>query len=76
MRIYRSIYSLTLVAILFATHIFGHHGFTSIFDMDTVLTFQGTVSRYDWRNPHVYIYVETDLHSRSPLALRDLRHRA
>ena len=60
MRIYRSIYSLTLVAIFFATPIFGHHGFTSIFDMDTVLTFQGTVSRYDWRNPHVYIYVETN----------------
>ena len=60
MRIYGSTYSLILIASFFATPILGHHGFASIFDMDSVLTFQGTVSRYDWRNPHVYIYVETN----------------
>ena len=35
-----------------------HHG-NIIFDLDSVVTMQGTVSRYVWRNPHVYIYVET-----------------
>ncbi len=35
----------------------GHHG-NIIFDLNQVVTLQGTVSRYVWRNPHVYIYVE------------------
>jgi hypothetical protein len=35
-----------------------HHS-ASIFDRESVVAFQGTVSRYSWTNPHVYIYVET-----------------
>jgi hypothetical protein len=35
-----------------------HHS-NVIFDLDSVVTVRGTVSRYDWRNPHVYIYVES-----------------
>ena len=31
----------------------------SIFDLESVVTLQGTVSRYEWRNPHVYVYVES-----------------
>ncbi len=37
--------------------VFAHHG-NIIFDLERVVTMQGTVSRYEWRNPHVYIYVE------------------
>lgn len=47
-----------IVAAVLSTPVWGHHGFASVFDMDSVVTLQGTVSRYDWRNPHVYIYVE------------------
>jgi hypothetical protein len=36
----------------------GHHS-NSIFDLESVVTLQGTVSRYEWRNPHVYVYVES-----------------
>ena len=36
----------------------GHHS-NSIFNLDSVVVIQGTVSRFDWQNPHVYIYVET-----------------
>ncbi len=35
----------------------GHHSEAG-FDTDTVVAFQGTVSRFVWRNPHVYIDVE------------------
>ena len=45
---------LTLVA---ASPVSGHHG-NSIFDLESIVTVQGTVTRYGWRNPHVYIYVE------------------
>lgn len=36
----------------------GHHS-AAIFDRQQVVAFQGTVTRFSWTNPHVYIYVET-----------------
>jgi hypothetical protein len=36
----------------------GHHS-AAIFDRQSVMAFQGTVTRFSWTNPHVYIYVET-----------------
>mgnify|MGYP001420093930 CR=1 FL=1 len=36
----------------------GHHS-ASIFDTTSVVALQGTVTRFSWTNPHVYIYVET-----------------
>ncbi|HEY5624551.1 MAG TPA: DUF6152 family protein [Gammaproteobacteria bacterium] len=35
-----------------------HHG-NIIFDLQSETTFRGTVTRYDWRNPHVYVFIET-----------------
>ena len=34
-----------------------HHS-QSYFDADAIVTVQGRLTRVDWRNPHVYIYVE------------------
>jgi hypothetical protein len=36
----------------------GHHSAT-IFDRQSVVAFQGTVTSFNWANPHVYIHVET-----------------
>ena len=36
----------------------GHHS-PAGFRRDSQVTIQGTVSRLDWRNPHVYIYIVT-----------------
>ena len=36
----------------------GHHS-ASIFDRESVVAFEGTVTRFGWTNPHAYIYVET-----------------
>ena len=46
------------VASIASVPVASHHSAT-IFDRDTVLAFQGTVTRFNWTNPHVYIYVET-----------------
>ena len=54
----RSSYGFFIAACWVATPVSAHHGFTGIFDMNSFVTMQGTVTRYDWRNPHVYIYVE------------------
>lgn len=35
-----------------------HHS-ASIFDTESVVAFEGTVNRFSWTNPHVYIHVET-----------------
>jgi len=35
----------------------GHHS-PAAFDMGEVVEFRGEVTRFDWKNPHVYIFVE------------------
>jgi len=55
----RRVYAAAItIAVTVASPVSGHHG-NSIFDLQSVVTLQGTVSRYEWRNPHVYIYVES-----------------
>jgi len=35
-----------------------HHS-PIIFDLDTVIVIEGEISRFDWRSPHTYLFVET-----------------
>ena len=35
-----------------------HHGFVSWFDMGRSVTVKGTVTGFDWTNPHSYIYFD------------------
>jgi Family of unknown function (DUF6152) len=37
---------------------FAHHGFVSWFDMSRSVTVKGTVTGFDWTNPHSYIYLD------------------
>ena len=60
---YAAIFAATWVVVSPAS---GHHG-NIIFDLDRVVTLQGTVSRYVWRNPHVYIFVESRNHDGQPV---------
>jgi hypothetical protein len=34
-----------------------HHSY-AIFDMDTVITYEGVIVEYNWRSPHVHIIVD------------------
>lgn len=43
--------------VLIAADARAHHS-ESIYERGTVLTIEGTIVRYDWRNPHVYLWVE------------------
>jgi hypothetical protein len=36
---------------------YAHHGFVSWFDMARSTTVKGTVTSFDWTNPHAYIYL-------------------
>ena len=35
-----------------------HHS-TSVYDLETVMVLEGVVTKYEWKNPHVYIFIET-----------------
>jgi len=48
---------ISIIALAYAPSIGAHHS-SSIYDSETVLTLQGTVRSYEWKNPHVYIYVD------------------
>ncbi len=48
---------LAALAFVVVTPASGHHSEAG-FDTDAVVAFQGTVNRFVWRNPHVYIFVD------------------
>jgi hypothetical protein len=35
-----------------------HHSFAAEYDSSQVLTLKGTITKVDWTNPHIYIYVD------------------
>ena len=44
-------------AVLTALPMLAHHG-TGMYDMASPTTITGVVKRFEWTNPHAYIYVE------------------
>ena len=54
--------SITLVLfgaalILLAAPAFAHHS-TAEYDMTTLTSMKGTVTKFEWTNPHAYIYID------------------
>jgi Family of unknown function (DUF6152) len=35
-----------------------HHSFAAEYDRDKTVTLQGTVTRIEWMNPHIYFYLD------------------
>ena len=35
-----------------------HHSFAAEFDINKPVTLQGTVTKIEWVNPHVYVYLD------------------
>ena len=52
------------LAVLLALHalmsgpLYAHHGRGATYDMKNRVTLKGTVSKVEWRNPHVLIYMD------------------
>jgi hypothetical protein len=49
---------LVFASALSLTPLFGHHSFSAEFDGTKAVEMQGTVTKVDWANPHVYFYVD------------------
>src|SRR5690348_1250325 len=47
-----------LLAGLTASTAFAHHNMSASFDFNQRFTQTGTLSRVDWRNPHIYLSVD------------------
>ena len=46
-----------LAAVIAAAPLFAHHSFT-MFDMTKRITLNGTVTSFEWTNPHCYIEID------------------
>jgi len=50
---------ITAAALLLAsTRISAHHAFAAEYDANERVTVSGTVTRFEWTNPHAWLYVE------------------
>jgi hypothetical protein len=47
-----------LFAVLLVSQAQAHHNMTAVFDFNDRVTFTGTLTAIDWRNPHTYFTVE------------------
>jgi hypothetical protein len=57
MRVLRLVLAVSLTTIPAATPAFAHHS-TAMYNMANPTTVTGVVKRFDWTNPHAYIYLE------------------
>ena len=51
--------TLFAVTLILASPVSGHHNSETGIDVDSVVAFEGTVTEFSWKNPHVYVSVET-----------------
>lgn len=56
-RVCRSLVVLVLLGFGSATP-FAHHSVPGQFDMSKAITLKGVISKVDWINPHIYIYLD------------------
>jgi hypothetical protein len=50
---------IALAAVVFATTALAHHNMSAIYDFNDRITMTGTLTKIDWRNPHIELVVDT-----------------
>ena len=56
---HRNIVCVALAAMLLAGSAWAHHNMSALFDFNDRVTVSGTLSKIDWRNPHIELVVDT-----------------
>ena len=47
-----------LVILLAAASVWAHHNMSALFDFNDRVTLTGTLTKFDWRNPHIALTVD------------------
>jgi len=55
---FRHVILLSLICTLACTTTQAHHSFPAQYDADRTQTVEGMVTNVEWRNPHVYFYMD------------------
>src|ERR1051325_7884205 len=50
---------LAAAALMFAATAWAHHNMSAIYDFNDKIMMSGTLSKIDWRNPHIELIVDT-----------------
>ena len=53
----KSLIAVSGLVLATAALLFAHHSFAAEFDANKRVTLKGTVTKVDWRNPHIYVYL-------------------
>ena len=48
----------TLAVTLLAGSAWAHHNMSALFDFNDRVTVTGTLTKLDWRNPHIYVFID------------------
>ena len=49
---------IVFAVLLFANGASAHHNMTALFDFNDRVTVTGTLTKIDWRNPHIYLRID------------------
>ena len=55
---FRTRVTLALVLTLLAGSVRAHHNMSALFDFNDRVTLTGTLTKMDWRNPHIQVFVD------------------
>ena len=51
-------FALTFGVLLSAASVVAHHSAAPTYDTDQKITLHGTISKLEWKNPHVFYYID------------------
>jgi hypothetical protein len=55
---FRTSFVVMPAAILLAGSAWAHHNMSALFDFNDRVTVSGPLTKIDWRNPHIYVFVD------------------
>ena len=53
-----SVFCLALLATVMSGSALAHHNMSALFDFNDRVTLTGTVTKLEWLNPHIYVFVD------------------